>query len=154
SPVSQRGPQECLLSRWRAEPPRGLDDGSPAPARALPSPDRRLSHEADLFRLRRRQAGRRPLPTGRPGLERLEDRLSPSATNVLQYHNDPANTGQNFTEMTLSTSNVNSGSFGKLFSTAVDGQPLFESGVSIAGAMHNVVFVATQHDSVYALDAD
>src|SRR5262249_22524841 len=56
------------------------------------------------------------------------------------------------------TSNVNSASFGKLFSTAVDGQvyaqPLFESGVTIGGAAHNVVFAATQHDTVYAMDAD
>jgi hypothetical protein len=77
---------------------------------------------------------------------------------VLQFHNDPANTGQNLNETTLTTGNVNSGSFGKLFSTAVDAQvyaqPLFESGVSIGGATHNVVFVATEHDTVYAIDAD
>ena len=75
-----------------------------------------------------------------------------------QYHNDLASTGQNLNETTLTTSTVNSGSFGKLFSTAADGQvyaqPLFLAGVSIAGATHNVLLVATEHDSVYALDAD
>lgn len=47
--------------------------------------------------------------------------------------------------------------FGKLFTTAVDGmvfaQPLYLSNVAIAGAMHNVLYVATEHDSVYAIDA-
>jgi hypothetical protein len=92
------------------------------------------------------------------GHVRFDNFADPSATNVLQYHNDLASTAENLNETTLTTSNVNYASFGKQLSTAADGQvyaqPLFESGVSIGGATHNVAFVATEHDSVYAVDAD
>jgi hypothetical protein len=78
--------------------------------------------------------------------------------NVTTYHNDIARTGQNTQETILTHSNVNSSQFGKLFSVAVDGaifaQPLYLSAVNIAGGQHNVVYVATEHDSVYAIDAD
>lgn len=78
--------------------------------------------------------------------------------NVTTYHNDNARTGQNTQETILTPANVNSVNFGKLYTTAVDGdvyaQPLYLSNIAIAGATHNVVYVATQHDSVYAIDAD
>ena len=78
--------------------------------------------------------------------------------NVTTYHNDIARTGQYAQETILTPANVNTTQFGKLFSTAVDGnvfaQPLYLSGVNIAGGTHNVLYVATQHDSVYAIDAD
>jgi len=78
---------------------------------------------------------------------------------VTTYHNDNARSGTNFNETILTPSNVNSTSFGKLFTNAVDGQiyaqPLYVPGVAIAGqGTHNVVFVATENDSVYAFDAD
>jgi outer membrane protein assembly factor BamB len=79
--------------------------------------------------------------------------------DVLTWHNDNARTGQNLAEAILTPANVNSTNFGKLFSVAVDGkvdaQPLYASALSIAQqGTHNVVYVATEHDSVYAIDAD
>src|SRR6185295_9724404 len=79
--------------------------------------------------------------------------------SVLTYHNDVALTGQNLNETVLTPANVRAKSFGKLFTYSVDGyfytQPLYVSGVSIPDkGTHNVVYIATQHDSVYAFDAD
>jgi hypothetical protein len=84
--------------------------------------------------------------------------------NVTTYHYDNARDGQNTDEILLTPANVHATEFGKLFVQAVDGyiyaQPLYVAGVQIAGCVfadgcvHNVVFVATEHDSVYAFDAD
>lgn len=80
------------------------------------------------------------------------------SVNVLTYHNDVARTGLNPSETILTPQNVNSAKFGKLATLAVtgkvDAEPLYVSAVSIGGAVHNVVFVATEHDLVYAFDAD
>src|ERR1700687_1657202 len=74
--------------------------------------------------------------------------------NVLTYHNDNARTGLNVGETQLTLSNVNSPACGKRFDLSVDGQvhaqPLYVSNVTISDAKHNVVYVATEHDSVYA----
>jgi hypothetical protein len=80
-------------------------------------------------------------------------------TNVLTFHNNAARTGQNLGETTLTLGNVNSTMFGKLFQVTLDGvvdaQPLYVAGVAIANqGTHNVLIVATENDSIYALDAD
>ena len=82
----------------------------------------------------------------------------PSGTDITTYKYDLARTGQNLTETSLTTANVKSSSFGLLRLLTVDGkvdaQPLYLSGLSLQGGTHNVVFVATENDSVYAFDAD
>jgi hypothetical protein len=82
-------------------------------------------------------------------------------TGVYSWRNDSSLTGQNSQETNLTPSSVSSTTspiFGKLFGCLVDGQiyaqPLYVANVTIAGVAHNVVYVATEHDSVYAFDAD
>jgi hypothetical protein len=95
-------------------------------------------------------------PSNKPGPAN-----SPPASaliSVLTYHNDGQRTGLNPNETTLNPTNVNAKSFGRLFSLSVDGQlytqPLYVFALDIAGGTHNVVFVATEHNTVYAFDAD
>ncbi len=88
-------------------------------------------------------------------VESLEARRLLS-TSVLTYHNDTTNSGVNSTETALTPTNVKVGSFGKLFATTLDGQvyaqPLVDAGVTINGSTVNAVFVATENDSLYAIN--
>lgn len=81
-----------------------------------------------------------------------------AGTDVVTYKYDALRTGQNLTEPSLAPTNVTSATFGLLRNLPVDGlvdaQPLYLSGLTVAGSAHNVVFVGTEHDSVYAFDAD
>src|SRR5438876_2346173 len=83
---------------------------------------------------------------------------TPSDDSVLTFHNDTLRTGQNLNETLLNTGNVNPQHFGKRVSYPVDGQvyaqPLFVPAVTIKAHSYNVVYVATENDSVYAFDAD
>ena len=107
------------------------------------------------FRLRRK----RPRSV-RAVLESLEPRQLLSA-NVTSYHQDAANSGQDLTETLLTSSNVNATDFGRIFDTALDGQiyaqPLAVANVDITRGsnqgIHNVIYVATMHDSLFAIDS-
>jgi hypothetical protein len=108
----------------------------------------------------------------RPRVESLEGLCLPSGVgplpatgslaalvDVLTYHNDNSRTGANLNETTLTPQNVNASSFGRLFRYTLDGyvyaQPLEVSQLRMGdGQIHNVLFVATENDSVYALDAN
>ena len=81
-----------------------------------------------------------------------------TGVNIPTWHVDANRSGLNAAETSLTTANVAPMSFGKLFSYAVDGyvygEPLLMSNITVNGAAHNVIYVATEHDSVYAFDAD
>jgi hypothetical protein len=81
-----------------------------------------------------------------------------SAVSVVTNHYDNARSGSNTSETILTTANVNQAKFGLLFSRTIVGssygQPLYVGGVTVNGAKHNVVYVATEHNMVYAFDAD
>src|SRR6202451_4531770 len=82
-----------------------------------------------------------------------------SFARVLTQHNDIGRTGQNLQETILTPQNVKAKTFGKVFSYSADrqvySQPLYVPNVSIPGqGTHNVVYVETQNDSLYAFDAD
>lgn len=81
-----------------------------------------------------------------------------SAVNIPTWHGDSSRSGLNAGEIALGSSNVSPATFGKLFSYLVDGyvygEPLLMSNESIDGGTHNVLYVATEHDSVYAFDSD
>ena len=95
--------------------------------------------------------------SGYPGIQLEAQTATP--VDIVTWRYDLTHQGQNTQETLLTPANVAPGSFGKLFSQAVDGyvyaQPLYVNGLTMGdGQVHNVLFVATEHDSVYAFDAD
>jgi outer membrane protein assembly factor BamB len=84
--------------------------------------------------------------------------VAAAQVNVYTRSNDNARTGANLQETILTPANVSSTNFGKLYTIPTDGQiyaqPLYVSNLAIAGGTHNVVFVASMLNTVYALDAD
>src|SRR5689334_18332473 len=132
-----------------------------------------FGQDGNARNLRPRQRGK---PSGRGdrrrskllgGVERLEPRRL-LAVDMLTYRYDNTGQGANLQETSLSPSNVAPGtSFGKLFGLTLDGvvytEPLVKTGVTIAAGtfttngaagLHDVVFVATEHDTVYAIDTN
>src|SRR5260370_38796192 len=95
--------------------------------------------------------------SSRPCIERLETSLAPANIPVLSAHYDALISGTNTQETDLTPANVNATNFGRLFNYSIDGyayaQPLYVPRGMYDG-VHNVVFAATEHDSVYAFDAD
>jgi len=79
-------------------------------------------------------------------------------SGVTTWHNDLTRTGQNLQEYALTPATVSSGHFGKRWSCPLDGtvyaQPLYVANLAIGGGIHNVLYVVTMHDTVYAFDAD
>jgi len=79
-------------------------------------------------------------------------------TGVYTYHNDLSRDGVNSQEYALSTATVKAATFGKRFACAIDAsayaQPLWVANAAIGGGTHNIVIAATEHDTVYAFDAD
>jgi len=77
---------------------------------------------------------------------------------TLTWRNDNVRSGVNSQELALAPGTVSSSTFGKLFSCPIDGyaysQPLYMPNLAIPGnGIHNVIFVATEMDSVFAFDA-
>ena len=84
--------------------------------------------------------------------------IAHAQVDVLMNRYNPGRTAANLNETILNTTNVVAGKFGKLGTYPVDGviyaQPLYVAGLSVKGAKHNVLFVATMHNVVYAFDAE
>lgn len=100
--------------------------------------------------------GTNPPPTSPP--PQPPPTQNQTGPNVLTYHNDDARDGLNSQETVLAPANVNSSQFGKIgfypVNGLVDAQPLYLAALEVGGKRHNVLYVATEHDSVYAFDAD
>jgi hypothetical protein len=119
-------------------------------------------------RRRSRSCPVHPMRAIRPGLTLVcaigvcfltaPDMISAGAPDVITYHNDVARTGQNLNELLLTPARVAAATFGKtgFFATdgKVDAQPLYLTSVNVPSTgLRNIVYAATEHDSVYAFDA-
>ena len=92
------------------------------------------------------------------GLRVLSVHAAPANTAVVTFKGNNQRTGNFSNETTLATNNVNVSDFGKRVAYPVDGQvyaePLYVPNLTVNGSQHNIVFIETEHDSVYAFDAD
>src|SRR5262249_29622582 len=117
-----------------------------------------MTWNAMKFRLACRRRLRPSHRSVRPAVENLEMRLAPAHIAVVSGHYDSFLSGANTQETILTPANVNPTNFGNLFNYSIDGyayaQPLYVPNLTINGGTHNVVFAATEHDSVYAFDGD
>jgi len=92
--------------------------------------------------------------------ENLTDNTAPNPQSVavLTQHNDNTRSGWNDNETALTTSNVNVQQFGAVLTLPVDdqvyAQPLVVGHVSVGGGSHNVVYIATVNNTLYAYDGD
>jgi hypothetical protein len=129
----------------------------PGPEGNLAGAEAAMSSLEDFLNRKFGTGSRRTGAPAKLGIEQLEPRCMLSV-NVTTWHNDLTRQGLNTNETVLTPANVNSSTFGKLFSYAVTGQvyaePLYVSNLNM-GALgtHNVVFVATENNDVYAFDA-
>ena len=121
----------------------------------------RSAHGGSRLRLRvTSETGRGTLSVAytSPAARDLRGTRNASPSDEALYHNDLLRTGWNPNETALTAANVNASSFGQVGTLAVDGavlaQPLYLAGVTIGGATHNVLLVATENASVYEFDAD
>jgi len=114
--------------------------------------------------LRSASPATRPFRSGKASASATIEAMEPRrllSVSVLAWRDDPAGDGQNLGETTLTPTNVASAAFGQKAAVALDGQayaqPLIDTGVDITvgsqKGVHNVVYVATENDSVYAMDA-
>jgi hypothetical protein len=105
----------------------------------------------------RSRLGKTSVAGGVAALLCLAGGAAPAQPNVTTYHYDNNRTGWNSNETTLTQSNVSNSSFGLLQTVSlddqVDAQPLIVNNETINGSQHNVVYVATENNSVYAIDA-
>ena len=138
------------LAAWSSTNPQVATVGSAGQVTSVPLPSGQSAGFASI---------RAVLGTGKGvSILAVTNHQGNGFAGVFTQHGDIGRTGQNVNESALTLTNVNSTTFGKLFAQAVDGQlyaqPLYVPNVTIAGQKHNVIYVATEADSVFAFDAD
>jgi len=142
-----------LSYQWQ----KGTTDISGAASASYTTPPTTLADNGSTFRVIVSNTVNPPATSNSVTLT-VNSAPPPASLSILTYHDDNSRTGLNSNETALTPANVNATQFGKLgtlpVTGLVDAEPLYAGGLTINGATHNVVFVATEHDMVYAFDAD